>query len=377
VRISLGEVEIVLDPSLSQLSNPTLAEFPDEHFFTYSYAGQLFGVLMNGHNNLRISKPLANPIPFSPADQLAERMRGLEAGRAVTATDPEWFETRGVWLSSVYLDKEGVLHGFYHAESPLPAPDCAIGENHPWRCKHCESGALKAGQCVADLQACGPDGPRRCINNPFSPHQSGAYAESRDGGLTWTKPGYPRNQFITGSPDYQQAGNFDILTAKDYLYAYYTGDSAYLARSSIADSGRPGTWWKYYCPSGQAGGSDCGFTQPGLGGLATRIPGRSRDTYVSFNTFLNAFVAVDNALQAGSVDLQVSNDGILWRKLSAPVPVPQVPSDWKDILPSIVDALGDSQVSGPKFWIYAVRVTPPLLQRRVLIRIPVTLSDRN
>ena len=57
----------------------------------------------------------------------------------------------------------------------------------------------------------------------------------------------------------------------------------HLARSRLADGGRPGTWYKYYQGT---------FTQPGLGGLSTPIDpaGHLNRSWVSYNTYLNSYL---------------------------------------------------------------------------------------
>ena len=112
-----------------------------------------------------------------------------------------------------------------------------------------------------------------------------AYCESTNGGRTFQKvctedatKNYPSNQFITpwigyaGLTNQDHTGDGRITRVGDYYYCYFMpvtgGASPHVARSAVADHGRPGTWWKYYDPAGD-GGTNGTWTEPGLGGRSS------------------------------------------------------------------------------------------------------------
>ena len=105
-----------------------------------------------------------------------------------------------------------------------------------------------------------------------------------DGGLTFTKKGWPHNQIIqpTGANTTataargQQVGEGDhsLVVSGDWLFLFfYEWDASPtgfgLARSAVADGGVPGTWKKYLCTSKDG----CGFTSDGLGGDSSALSG--------------------------------------------------------------------------------------------------------
>lgn len=178
------------------------------------------------------------------------------------------FDSCGAWLMGAYQDG-GIVRGWYHAETA-----CNYASN-------------------------------------FQTHKSLAYVESSDGGLTWTKPGYPNNQIITAPgyiPDalYDDEGDGSVVVNGDYFYLYFltTRDHrTHLARSLIASGGGPGTWWKYY---------QGGFTEPGLGGESDPLAWQweFQTPWVAWNDYLQKYIAFNR--RHGGWALSTSEDGIHW-----------------------------------------------------------------
>lgn len=92
-----------------------------------------------------------------------------------------------------------------------------------------------------------------------------AFAESHDGGLTFTKPDYPNNQVITPSFDVdavnQGEGDPTVIQHGNYYYMFYTRRRSRwvvgVARALVSSRGVSGSWRKW---DGQ------GWNNPGLGG---------------------------------------------------------------------------------------------------------------
>jgi len=255
-------------------------------------------------------------------------------------------------------------------------------------------------------EAAGAGDDDRCIFKDESVVASVAWAESTDGGMTWRKTGYPRNQVLTqdsalGGPRAEDATMGRMFRVGDYLYLYYGATAAgnddakrlHVARSTVTDQGRPGTWKKYYCT---ALGS-CGFTQPGLGGHSTPIDKIDPSARAIVpNTYLGRYLAL-YATGKDGFRLYVSDSLIgdpADPALHWPGSIPIYPAvshsddglvdQWgtrtsrsKQLYgyPSIISATGDSNVSGQTFYIYYVKLFPGGdFPERYLMRRKVTLS---
>lgn len=215
-------------------------------------------------------------------------------------------------------------------------------------------------------------------------HKSVAYAESQDGGRTFSKPGYPGNQVITAPPSYTDPvqaseGDHRVIEVDDYLYMYFIAARDYqvrVARPRIEDGGRPGTWYKYYNGS---------FSQPGLGGEASPI---ARDilsrSWVSYNTYLGLFIGI--SYYPDGFGFAVSEDGIPnWRRLPGALVVRSEGQYWgrdaasKDLLeyPSIIGIDGDPQSVSSSFWICYMQLKPgeDFSAGRYLVRRPVHIRQ--
>jgi hypothetical protein len=151
-------------------------------------------------------------------------------------------------------------------------------------------------------------------------------ARSGDGGVTWTRKGQiiegeePFVSCTTGGKPFQGAGEPTVTYSPDgqYLYLYWIealqtaepgevngGFGSRVARAPIASDGVPGAWQKYYHGS---------FSQPGLGGFGTPVIFGRDDNTISFNTYLNRYVAVGQSHIAPTHGFvyNSSADGITW-----------------------------------------------------------------
>lgn len=176
------------------------------------------------------------------------------------------YDACGAWLLSEFA-AGGIVRGFYHAET-----DCDYS-------------------IPASLKSLG-------------------YAESYDGGLTFTSKGQITStgagvQAVTD----QSTGTGDGAVVRNdnyyYLYMLDTQDKrVHLARSLISDGGRPGTWHKW---------DDGAFGQPGLGGGSDPIaePGELLQRNVSHNSRLGLWIGLHR--RADGWGLSVSEDGIRWQ----------------------------------------------------------------
>ncbi|WP_239302788.1 hypothetical protein [Paenibacillus sp. ACRRY] len=137
---------------------------------------------------------------------------------------------------------------------------------------------------------------------------------SADNGLTWTNSGdivtsdnpSQRGDRSKYAGSYQMTGLGDQSIVVDntggyiYLYSSYAwypkinnsksfwGPSTWavqVSRSAISDKMAPGTWKKFYNGT---------WTEPGLGGKGSDVFANANVTSVSYNTYLNKFMAIGN-----------------------------------------------------------------------------------
>jgi len=187
----------------------------------------------------------------------------------ITKGSPGSFDNGGAWLYSVARITDTRLVGFYHAE---------------------------------DREF--PGDP----SSNFTSWKSGAWAESDDDGLTWSKGG----QFLTNpepkpeEPEWGSSGDFSVIRHDGRFYAFFAADDHIGLAVSDDPEGRPGTWFKYY---------DGEFSEPGLGGETSHLPGlywwSGGNPSVHYNEALGHFVMVWNEWD-GDLDLAVSDDLVHW-----------------------------------------------------------------
>lgn len=129
-------------------------------------------------------------------------------------------------------------------------------------------------------------------------------AVSTDKGLTWTYTGDIVTQDKSTPPpvnqQYYGAGDLSFLVPGDgYAYVYYkkgyyslqtlerTTQEISVARCKLSDQLAPGKWTKFYNGS---------WTQPGLGGKETVVIPYVNIANVAYNTYLNKYVCIGNAI---------------------------------------------------------------------------------
>jgi hypothetical protein len=200
----------------------------------------------------------------------------------------------GKWINAAWVDAQGAAHAFYHQE---------------WNCDYAKGGYT---------------------------NKSIAYAVSTDGGLTFAPqpmpgPGNPgANQIIAGnnfSSTHQTGeGDHSVFQLGDFLYLFFIewdgpeaihgGTTAGVARSAVADAGRPGTWRKYYKGA---------FAEPGVGGHSDSvdIPGTSIVPVPAVGQLIATGVIFSAALNVAWCD--ASDPPVSWR----PAPSgPMFNADW-------------------------------------------------
>lgn len=268
-------------------------------------------------------------------------------GPALTRGASGSFDQCGAWLNSTYLDS-AVIRGWYHAEG----------------------GACGSG----DLRTVG-------------------YAESRDGGRTFTKPA--NNQVITAPMRFQQdatdasEGDQHVIQIGSWFYMYFVaqrchgdavGDYACpsgtdrthccqirLARSPVAGGGLPGTWEKYchYDANNPQCTPNNEWNQNGEGGESSPIaPDLLSRTWVSYSTSLGLYVGV--GYNSGGYSIATSMNGISWSLATALVLADPAPGFYNrpatagelTDYPSFIGLDGDSRNIADTFWLYYLEIPP-------------------
>ena len=333
IFLAVPHLMFAQQPTLTYGSEETVYDspinyFPDLKYFTYIHNNTLYGVLPGSTTYFTLD-PLASSLTALIP------MTNMSPGASI--------DSAGSWLQGLYVQSSALIHGYYHSEdASLDIPD-------DW-------------------------------NN----QKSISYAVSDDGGASWTKPDYPNNQIITKDPTVtgSYAGDPDVKVFGNYLYIIYGSGNGTLslARSSLADAGKPGTRFKYYCPTWQT----CDFTEPGLGGKSTPVLDHGFDPFFSFNTDLNKYLLIDSAdiqgwdgvdYQHPKLNFMISDDLIHWTPLFQTSPEITPPPDaWQYFYPSIISLDGNSSQSGQQFWLYYTRRQPSDWRKRYLLRRQITLS---
>jgi hypothetical protein len=282
LKFTVGPAERVLGPTCCAVDN---------QFSAIASAGELFGYTANAYTYLMrgpdlehlsfVATPVLGPGPLGTYDEC------------------------GAWLEAVD-QSPGVVRAWYHAERG---------------CNYTNNGQT---------------------------HMSAGYAESYDGGQTFTKPGYPNNRILSNADVSQDGtitgeGNINVIKWNGYYYGYFLETSVWrtgVARSAMADGGKPGTWWKWY---------NGAFSQPGLGGLVSPI-GFLGDTFtVTWNPLWSRLVASGIDAGLGGFKLSFSSDAVNWTSLAEPL-IYSPEYDWSRATlgqlvsyPSIVLATGGTE----------------------------------
>lgn len=287
----------------------------DGPYFTYTWNKETYGVLPSDRTH-RTRDSVSRTI------ETIEPMDGLTPG-----SEGNWDEL-GAWLNGIYTDDKNILHGFYHGETRF--------------------------QPISGVRNCAALG----------------YACSEDGGKTWVKPNYPANKIIIGRNGNDYAGDAHLTLMPNALRLYFCQmDGEYAAESSFADCGLPGTWRSYRSDNGKQGS----FSVDVMRDNGTRLGGLAYAAFVTYNTYLRKYLAVDGSVNSDGkssrlFNLKVSDDGIRWfLLLKKELPLPQTYSVLT-LYPSLVGLNGEANTA-QIFWLYYVYVKNP----NILARVKVTL----
>jgi hypothetical protein len=280
--IELGTSGVIPDASGGI---PVYPWFPDGHI-SFLPDGNSFQMYWAGSSSYR-----------SMGTTIESQVRNPPTGSALTkGASTNDFDNGGAWLMSVFRQDGDNLIGFYH------------GEDHHW------PGYSNPGNIA---------------------WKSIAYCSSTDNGITWTKGG----QMITSptakpaSPTWGGSGDACVVyDAKNARWvAFYQEHWIYTAISTNPIP-LPGTWRKYHNGS---------YSQPGLGGLQTRVPGLTghagANPSVHFNTHLKKWVMVwhtwNSLPNTPTVWLSTSDDLLHWQP---PVKIVSVTEAGKAWYPTII-----------------------------------------
>lgn len=311
--------QVLLGPEQIVYSSPT-SGLPDLPYFTYLRNNTPVGVFTSDDANFYISNPLSSPI------SVMTKIQGISKG--IKPTD---FDQGGIWLIGAYKDpSSNIIHGVYHAEN------------------------YNNTQNAED-------------NTIYSI----GYIRSLDGGVTWQKPNYPNNQIITGFSADGKVGGADagsLIPVKEadgkwYFYLYYfehtniheTRGTA-LARAPISEAGNPTSWLKYRCSYKDV----CGFKTPGLGGNFTKIPTLDGQSWVTYNDYLNKFLAVnaEPITNRNVVQFKTSTNGIDFTDFGAEQALGSpYPTNAKRAYVSQLSTEGIPGHTGQRFFLYYVTLT--------------------
>ena len=205
----------------------------------------------------------------------------------------EDFDRCGAWLDAVAVDESDpdLLRAWYHAET-----NCDYASNET--------------------------------------HKSVAYAESRDGGRTFTKPGHPDNQVVrspTGSAVAHHTGRGapSVVRRGDNLYMYYLNvlpdlsTVTSVARAPVSSGGVPGSWLNY---------TEEGWSANALDGPAATLNTTVPSSSASIHTPSGEVMLMRQNGRNGGIVLQASSNGIDFTELAEPL-VPyldsQIRENWK------------------------------------------------
>jgi hypothetical protein len=246
------------------------------------------------------------------------------------------FDGDGAWIYSVFRQSKTDLIGFYHAEN------------------------------------------RRFKDDPssnFIAWKSIALALSNDNGKTWRKMG---PILTSGKPKPDKpawGGNGDFCVVRDeknQRWICYYQEGVLCMAISRDPQGRPGTWRKYF----NAPFASSGFTEPGLGGRNSAIPGLENysggNPSVHFNTYLKKWVMVWHTWDSASPSpasfwLATSDDMLHWKNPRLLLVPPDNLRIW---YPTILGESSDLRAD-KKAWLCYARFARSEQSRREFIARPI------
>ncbi len=305
-----------------------------------------FSVMLGEEQN--VISPASPGLLYSPDEHLSY-LRNTAGGFNL------WFAADGgtVGFSSPDLLNLSSLKSANGVPSPLLAPSGA-GSN-AFDADYAGSGSLFHAANGPDLLMV-----YHAENHLFGTHHNNGspfyagigLARSSDGGITWQRKGQ-----ILSAHDPQLAsqtstgagiGTPAAIAANGYVYIFFReidqqsgAEGIGVARSPTANDAMPGSWQKLLNGS---------FSSPGLGGAFTPLQlvldknavSDHRQPFVTFNTYLNAYVLV--IVGNGGIYMCTSSDLINWSAgkvaLASPVPDAKVtpttaPYNWYPALVSL------------------------------------------
>lgn len=244
---------------------PIYPWFPDGHISVLPETDGGKNIMYwSGHENYRTSGDFPFPevqYTLSPEKSIFGGRRGIE----------RW-DNGGSWLMSVFRQEGDGLVGFYHAE------------DH-W------------------VRATNPQGIA---------WKSLARTTSLDNGITWSEGELIITSATPKPENPTWGGAGDNCVVWDHInnrwLCYYQEHWLMMAVSYDVE-GKPGTWLKY---------NNGEFSQPGLGGESTPIPGISSkpggNPSVHYNSYLEKFVMVWHSWVSTSIYISTSSDGVVWEE---------------------------------------------------------------
>ena len=255
VQTQLSDSEVVTNP----VSYPHFAYYPDGHISVLPDENGyiMFWAEFESHRSIGTSQFVEDQIRLEPSNAIFGRRGNFDT-----------YDNGGSWLMSVFREEGDKLIGFFHAEDHWYPH---TSNNIAWK--------------------------------------SLGVTYSTDEGKTWSEG----NQIITSPKDKPETpewgGSGDCCVVWDHFnnrwMCYYQEHNIYMAVSEDP-KGAPGTWKKYY---------NGAFTEPGIGGQQTKVPGLTpgANPSVHWNTYLEKWVMVWHSWGTTAwTKISFSNDGINW-----------------------------------------------------------------
>jgi len=254
-RADIYESEDVGNP----VSYPYFSYYPDGHISVLPDGNDyiMFWAEFESYRSIGSTQFVEDQIILEPNNSVFGRRGNFDT-----------YDNGGSWLMSVFREENDKFIGFFHAEDHWYPRN---GNTIAWK--------------------------------------SLGVTYSTDKGKTWSEG----EQIITSPKEKPESpewgGSGDCCVVWDHLnnrwLCYYQEHNIYMAMSEDP-KGAPGTWKKYY---------NGAFTEPGLGGNETKVPGLSpgANPSVHWNTYLEKWVMVWHGWgNSAKINLSVSSDGINW-----------------------------------------------------------------
>lgn len=257
-----GQIQVLLSDSenvINPVNYPHFAYYPDGHISVLpnEQGYIMFWAEFESHRSIGTSQFVEDQTRLEPENAVFGRRGNFDT-----------YDNGGSWLMSVFREEGDNLIGFFHAEDHWYPH---YNNNIAWK--------------------------------------SLGVTYSSDAGKTWSEG----KQIITSPKEKPETpewgGSGDCCVVWDHhnnrWICYYQEHDVYMAVSEDP-KGAPGTWKKYY---------NGAFTEPGLGGEQTKVPGLTpgANPSVHWNTYLEKWVMVWHAWgTTAQTRISFSDDGITW-----------------------------------------------------------------